>query len=148
MIAQATVYDYLKEYFQFVFQWDEDENGIRWCEKTDDPSFDDYLEEVFKFSATNNWESGFDFVDWLLGQNDMGNHYNATAKIQSLDNLLTFKETCCITNRIVKHYESVYGDASCFLDEITCESVLRHLAYVELAELSLEDLRELLNTNN
>lgn len=136
MNAQANVFDYLNEYFQFV--WEHDENEKR---ETD---LNDYLEEDFKFSAGNNWESGFDFVDWLLGQGDMGEHYKATAKMPCLHALLTFRETCSITSRIIKYYEDNYDDATSFTKEITCESVLRHLAYVELAEMSVEDLKELL----
>ena len=44
----------VRNYFLFVFLWDEDENGEKWCKKTDNPMFNQYLENEFKFSAVNN----------------------------------------------------------------------------------------------
>jgi len=137
MTTEMNVYDLIADYFRFVYKWDENDK------KETSPS--EYLDEDFKFSAGNNWESGFDFVEWLLAESlDMKNHYKVQPKVDCLNKLLTFKETCAISSRIIKYYEDNYDDATAFTKEITCESLLRHLVYIELAESQVGDLWDIL----
>jgi len=148
MTDAKNIYDYINEYIQFVYEWDEDTNseeGGKWCDKKLTKENEEKFEEDFKFSAGNNWETGFDFVEWLLANSDdMKNFYKVEPKVGCLHKLLTFQETCRIINRIITYYEDNYDDASVFTNDISCESVLRHLVYIELAEMNLDDLKELL----
>ena len=110
----------VKNYFLFVFLWDEDENGKKWCEKTDDPTFNQYLESDFKFTAVDNWESGFDIVEWYEGTGDyaINGHYKS-GRHGSIANLVDCKE---------KSPEMVFRDYACNY----------------LYRLSLNNLREIL----
>jgi len=137
MTTELNVYDLIADYIRFVYEWDENDK-----KKID---LDEYLIEDFKFSAANNWESGFDFVDWLLADSpDMRNHYKVEPKVKCLWDCISFKESCSVIDRIITYYTSNFGHSVPFTHEITCESVLRHLVYVEINEKSTEELREIL----
>lgn len=110
----------VRNYFLFVFLWDEDENGEKWCKKTDDPMFNQYLENEFKFSAVDNWESGFDIVEWYEGTGDYAINGHYKCGIQgSVDNLVDSKEK-------------------------SPNMVLRDYAYNYLYRLSLNELKDIL----
>ena len=131
--------EYMKMYYQFVRRLDIN---------TKESTVEDYLMEDFKFSAGNNYVSGFDFVDWLLGKGEMAEHYGAKTKISSLDNLLSFKDTITIINRIVKYYQENYGDQYIdFIKDLTCEKLLRHFIYIDLNEKSFEEMKEMFDVD-
>jgi hypothetical protein len=134
-----TLEDWVNEYYQFVWRLDEN---------TNESNIENYLMEDFKFSAANNWNGGFDFVDYLLGEGLMAEHYGAIAKIPSLDNLLSFKDTITIINRILKYYENDYGFPFDFFKDLTCEKILRQLVYVDLAEKSFTEMKEMFNVDD
>lgn len=110
----------IRNYFLFVFLWDENENGEKWCKKTDDPMFNQYLENEFKFSAVDNWESGFDIVEWYEGTGEyaINGHYKC-GRQGSIENLIDSKEKLP-------------------------SMVLRNYAYKYLYRLSLNELKDIL----
>ena len=135
------------EYLRFVFSMDEDDNCVRWCDKTTAPDFDEYLEETFKFSATNNWESGFDIVDWYESRGDyaLDGHYKC-GRQGSINDLLDFQTTCDVINFIQEYFLDNYGD-ECLMDtlNLTPEKVIRNYAYVFCYEKDIDELKEILN---
>ena len=137
----------VNSYLCFVFVWEEDDNGKKWCEKTDDQKFEYYLENDFKFSAVNNWESGFDIVEWYEGAGDYSpkGHYKCfkQGNVSELfyfdsENKMSYFDQKCYDNN---HYEDTLNDNKDFSPEM----VLRSYAYTYLHELSLDDLREILS---
>jgi len=73
------IHNYISEYLEFVFKFDCDEDGNLWSEKGRN-TLDNYFENEFIFSATQNYDSGFNFIDWLNGTGDMGDFYKAIEK--------------------------------------------------------------------
>jgi hypothetical protein len=128
----------ISQYLKFVWKHNNNTNETT--------SFEEYVLEDFRFSAGNNWDGGFDFVDWFLGQGDMAEYYRATPKSNTLERIMNFGETCRAINRIKEFYENEYGNVECFLEDMSsAENVLRHLVYVTLYEdMTFEDLCELL----
>jgi len=132
------LYEYIKMYYEFVWRLDININ---------DSNVEDYLMEDFKFSAGNNFFDGFDFVDYLVGEGDMAEGYGAIAKIPSLDNLLSFKDTISVINRIVKYYENEDDNGIDFFKDLTCQKLLRQLVYVDLAEKSFTEMKEMFDVD-
>jgi hypothetical protein len=116
----------VENYIRFVYLWEEDENGQRWCEKPEDLY---YLANEFKFSAVNNWESGFDIVEWYEGIGDYAKdgHYKCGRQGSVV-------ELVAASN--LKRKEGLHF-----------EMTLRNYAYDYLYKLSIQDLRRLLQPN-
>ena len=116
----------VENYIRFVYFWEEDENGQKWCEKPEDLY---YLANEFKFSAVNNWESGFDIVEWYEGIGDYATdgHYKCGRKGSVVDLINASK---LITTRQGLHFEMT----------------LRNYACDYLYNLSTDDLRRVLQS--
>jgi len=116
----------VENYIRFVYFWEEDENGQKWCEKPEDLY---YLANEFKFSAVNNWESGFDSVEWYEGRGDYARdgHY----KCGRQGSVAELVATSNLKRREGLHFEMT----------------LRNYALYYLYNLSTEDLRCLLKSN-
>lgn len=121
--------NYITEYFEFVFKIDCDEDGNLWCEKPIS-SFGDYFEGEFIFSATQNWDSGFNFVDWLNGTGDMGEFYKAPEKPGVFKSII---EDSNIMHQIIKviitYYESTKDEFITF-DNFNPEKIVCLYVYI------------------
>ncbi len=124
------IHYYISEYFEFVFKFDCDEDGNLWSEKPRN-TLDNYFENEFIFSATQNWDSGFNFVDWLNGTGDMGDFYKAIEKpgVYELiinDSNIMYK----MIKEIMSYYENTYDESITFdnfnPDKILCLYVYIH----------------------
>ena len=123
------------EYFRFVFAWDENDNGRKWCEMTDDPEFAEYLEIYFNNSAMN-----MDFVEWYEGTGDYAEngHYKCGRK-GAVSDILDF-QSCCEVIRIIEQYSDFEMDYA----NITPEILMSNYLDVYLGRLTADDLRDIL----
>ena len=117
-----------------MFSWDENDNGRRWCEMTDDREFAEYLEVYFRNSAMN-----MNFLEWYVGTGDYAEdgHYKCGRKGAVAD-ILDFK-SCCEVIRIIEQYYDFGTDYA----NITPELVISNYLDVYLGRLSADDLRDI-----
>jgi len=131
----------VNNYIRFVFAWDEDENGENWKNKTNDPKFDEYLEEEFKFSSVNNYHNGFDIVSWYMGIDDYdkNGHYGCDHQ-GDINNIIDFKTACevlTIINNYMAEFDITFTDYDPY-------DIIRQYAYVYANSMSLDDLKKIL----
>lgn len=128
-----TIDDLFSDYLRFVLSVDEDDDGQKWCEKTD---ITEYLEYVFRESVINNWC----FSDWYEGVGDYADdgHYGCGSRGE-IENILDSKSTCGAIRRIM-------GTPGVIIDfaEITPESLMDAYLEAYLWHLSVDDLRDIL----
>ena len=136
------IHEYIHEYIKFVFKYDRDDDCNLWCEKPI-TELDEYLNDSFKFSATNNWESGFDFVDWLNGKGDMGNFYEAIKKPKIYRSIVNNSEIMYeIIKKLITYYEN--NNKSISFDNISSEKIICMYVYVYIDEMDLKILKNIL----
>jgi hypothetical protein len=125
----------VENYLRFVFKWDENDKK--------DTDLDEYLDEDFKFSAVNNWEDGFDIVDWYEGRGDYAeNGHYGCGRQGSLSDLLDFGETCDAIRIIQEFYSEYGGDSLMSYDDLAPEKVIRNYAYVFAFSKSSEEMKD------
>lgn len=120
----------IKSYLKYV--WEQEKEKIMEMEFGENETYNslgDYLDDKFKQDAFNNWDKGYDFYEWLdLHPSTL--HYSTHYK------LITY---------IVEYYESNYGDTGAFdTKKISFGYVMKHYAYVKGAEMSIEEMCDIL----
>ena len=121
--------NHINKYFEFVFKFDRDDDGNLWCEKSLN-NLEDYFKNEFIFSATQNWMSGFNFVDWLNGTGDMGEFYKAIEKPGVYESIINDSNLMYqIIKEIMLYYENT-KDESITFDNLNPEKILCIYAYI------------------
>ena len=93
-------------------------------------NLDEYLEDEFKFKTTNDWDN-------------TGNDFSNYIEEKGIE--LTINTQYYLIRFIIDYYKINFGDSNVFIENITYKNVLRHYAYIEVNELSIEDLKKYLN---
>ncbi len=106
----------IMDYMRWVYENDEVENK----------DFD-YLEETFKFNATNNWKTGFDIVKWINGEYEMSTKW-------FINDLFTARELLEAIVYITDFFDNHYGHHT-IKDLKTLEDVVRYYAYVYIEDI-------------
>jgi hypothetical protein len=124
------IHNYISEYLEFVSKFDCDENGNLWSDKPRN-TLGNYFENEFIFSATLNWDSGFNFVDWLNGTGDMGDFYKAIEKPGIYESIIKDSNIMYkMIKEIMSYYENTYDESITFdnfnPDKILCLYVYTH----------------------
>ena len=124
-----SIHNYITEYFEFVFKIDCDEDGNLWCEKPFN-TLGDYFEGEFIFSATQNWESGFNFVDWLNGTGDMGEFYKAIEKPGVYQSIIKDSNIMHQIIKVIMTYYENTNDEYITFDNFNPEKILCLYVYI------------------
>jgi hypothetical protein len=122
--------DMCYKYYLFVYNDNKDKDIIK---RKNSEELEEYLEEDFKFMAVNDYDSGYDIINFC----DC-----------NINNMIDFNTSCKIIKKIQTFYEENYGkDSIMDYNDISPEKVIRNYAYVLLYEMSMEELKYLLFEN-
>lgn len=122
VINYARINEYIYEYLSYVIEQEE-------IIKNDLTNEDKYEEFIFK--AGNDWEHGYDFIEWLQSEKNI--YY---------ENLMTLQMLTEMYKTVNNWYSDNYGD-DCLIDwkKITPSFVLRHYIYYFINS-SLNEVKE------
>ena len=122
--------DMCYKYYLFVYNDNKDKDIIK---RKNSEELEEYLEEDFKFMAVNDYDSGYDIINFCDN---------------NINNMIDFNTSCKIIKKIQTFYEENYGkDSLMDYNDISPGKVIRNYAYVLLYEMSMEELKDLLFEN-
>jgi hypothetical protein len=121
-----TLQVYFMNYLMYVYGEENEKHRLYDYGKED---FESHMED-FKYIASNDYETGYDFVKWIESQG------------VDIEKIFTPKQLCSAITHINEYYREQFQEDS--LRFITIENVLYNLLFVELDYISLDSILEIL----
>jgi hypothetical protein len=140
----------IDEYLKWVWSLQFDESRVRFFDEESDKKIEleEYVDKCFRLAAAPlvyGYMGEFDFVDWFLIEYE--EEYGAKPKL-SLDNILSFPETCEVFSDIMTYYTEKYGNALDYIRDFEWRThernILTMFVHVEVYSLEYNELCEIL----